>query len=72
MLHVHYRTSVTIFEAAVHKEWGEKKKKSYYILEIQEAQQRVNKSKVGRPQKKAQHSPAYPWVPNKPKVRNKN
>ena len=68
MLHVHYRTSVTIFEAAFHKEWGEKKKKSYYILEIQEAQQRVNKSKVGRPQKKAQllYSPAYPWVPNKP------
>ena len=26
MLHVHYRTSVTIFEAAVHKEWGKKRR----------------------------------------------
>ena len=26
MLHVHYRTSVTIFEAAFHKEWGKKRR----------------------------------------------
>ena len=49
MFHVHYRTSVTMKLAGKKK----RKKKPYYILEIQ-AQQRVNKSKVGRPRKKAQ------------------
>ena len=49
MFHVHYRTSVTMKLAGKKK----RKKKPYYILEIQ-AQQRVNKSKVGRSRKKAQ------------------